>query len=314
MSEKRNPKWKRFEMLVAKIQQKISPNAKVTLDDKIIGRKTRVKRQIDISVRETIGQFDILVVIDCKDYSKPVDVKAVEEFIGLADDVGANKGALVASSGFTNTAKIRAKDAGIDVYSLVDAEDHEWQSYIALPFVCDFRGFGGVKFKIAGSNSILKELSGQDPARIPIYDLNFVEIGTTLTLLWAMWNRGEISNEPGIRQVLLKPEPIFAKSKFGPFVHVEILCEFEILKNLYFGEVPLIKFSSFRDEITGKLVLPSESEIITDVIDSRDVERNWLRIESFDTLAVKPIMELLALDYYPSKIPDDAVFPKISSA
>jgi hypothetical protein len=92
----------------------------------------------------------VLIVIDCKDYSKPVDVKGVEEFLGLVEDVGANKGALVASGGFTKTAKTRAKDAGIDLYKLVDAQDDDWRSYVAMPFVCDFRGFGTGKFKIAG--------------------------------------------------------------------------------------------------------------------------------------------------------------------
>ena len=147
MSEKSDPKWKRFEALVAKLQQEFSPNAKVTLNDKIKGRRTGIERQIDISVRQTIGQFDMLIVIDCKDYSSAVDVKGVEEFLGLVDDVGANKSALVASGGFTQTAKTRAKDAGVDIYSLVDAEDHDWRSFVAIPFVCDFRGFGKIRFK-----------------------------------------------------------------------------------------------------------------------------------------------------------------------
>ena len=36
--------------------------------------------------------------MDCKDYSDPVDVKGVEEFIGLLQDVGANKGGMVTKS------------------------------------------------------------------------------------------------------------------------------------------------------------------------------------------------------------------------
>ncbi len=314
MPKKNDPKWKRFETLVAKLQQGFSPNAKVTLNDKIAGRRSGVKRQIDISVRQTIGQFEILIVIDCKDYSKAVDVKDVEEFLGLVEDVGANKGALVTAGAFTKAAKTRAQDAGVNVYRLVDAEDHDWRSYIAIPFVCDFRGFGKGKFKIAGTNAILRELSEQDPTRIPIYNIKFEYIGTPLTLLRAMWNRREISEEPGIRQILLKPEPLFAKSKHGPFVHIEIIGEFEVLQKLYFGEVPLTKISGFRDEATGNLVLPSNTEIITDVIDTEEVERNWMRITSVESLAVKPFGILTAFDSYPSTISDDTVSPKISGA
>jgi hypothetical protein len=94
-----HPKWKRFESLVARIQKELSPDAKVTLDDKIMGRRSQTFRQIDISVRRVVGQFEILIIIDCKDYAKPVDVKDAEDFLGLAEDVGANKGALVSSNG-----------------------------------------------------------------------------------------------------------------------------------------------------------------------------------------------------------------------
>ena len=307
----RAPKWKRFETLVAKIQQEFTPYATVTLDDKIVGRRSRVSRQIDISVRRTVGQFNILIVIDCKDYSNPIDVKDVEEFLGLIDDVSANKGAMVSSAGFTETAKTRAQDAGVDVYRLVDAEAHDWRSYVAIPVVCDFRGFGMVRFVIGGSIAICNELAQQDPKLIPIYDQNHNLIGGPLMLLWAMWNRREISEEPGLQRIRIKPDPIFVKAQDGHFERIEIIGEFEILQKLYFGELPLTKVTGFRDEVTGNLVLPGNTEIITDWIDSVEVETNWRRIPSLDSLAVKPFMILTAFDYYPSTIPESQDSPKV---
>lgn len=314
MSEKHDPKWKRFETLVAKLQQEISPNAKVTHNDMVMGRRSGVKRQIDISIRQTVGQFNILIVIDCKDYSRPVDLKDIEDFFGIVDDVSANKGAIVSSGGFTKAAKTRARDAGVDIYSLVDAENHDWRSYVAIPVVCDFRGFGKCRFKIGGSIVICKELAQQDPKRIPIYDQKHDLIGTPLTLLWAMWNRREILEEPGLRSVLLNPNPIFVKDNVKKYVQIEIKSEFEISKKLYFGEVALTKATGFRDEVTGKLVLPGNTEIITDYIDSREVERNWQRILSVESLVIKPFMVLEAFDVYPSTIPENAEFPKVSRA
>jgi hypothetical protein len=95
------PKWKRFEDLVANIQQELAGDARLTLNDKIIGKHTGVPRQIDLSIRKTVGQFEILIVIDCKDHAKPIDVKSVEEFMGLAQDVGAHRSAMVAAQGYT---------------------------------------------------------------------------------------------------------------------------------------------------------------------------------------------------------------------
>jgi hypothetical protein len=304
------PKWKRFESLVGKIQQELAPDATIILDDKIMGQRSRTLRQIDISIRRSVGQFEILIIVDCKDYAKPVDVKGVEDFLGLTEDVGANKGALVSSSGFTKAAKIRAKDAGIDVYRLVDAEDHNWRSYITLPIVCDFRGLGMGNFAIHGTKAICEELTQHDPKKIHIYDQHHEYIGSPLTLLWAMWNRREISEDPGFHEISLKPYPIFVKARDGHFEWVEIVGNFEIVQKLYFGGLPLTKVSGFMDEITGKLILPGNFEIITDFLDVVEVEHTWQPIPSIDSLAVKPFAVLTGFDRYPITVSGDMDIPE----
>lgn len=303
MVEENEPKWKRFEKIVAKIQKEFSPNATVTHNDKIVGRRSGVERQIDISIRQSIGQFELLIVIECKDYKIPIDVKGVEEFFGLLDDVAANKGALVSSNGFTDAARNRASEAGVDIYSLVDTENLDWKPNVAIPFVCDFRGFGMCRYKIGGTISICKELSHQDISRVEIYNKDHIKIGTPLTLLWAMWNQRKISPDPGIGKIRLEPNPIFVKNNSDEFERIEIIAEFEVVKKLYFGKVPLTKVSGFIDEGTGKLIIPGNTEIITDFIDSFEVERTWLRIPTIDSLVIKPFMLLEAFDIYPSTIP-----------
>jgi hypothetical protein len=117
----------------------LPPKAEVTHDVKLDGRYSGRKRQIDILVREQVGQYDIKIIIDCKDYKSPVDVKAVEEFYGLLSDVGAQKGVLVCPKGFTTTAKTRAEGLQIDLYSPVDTEAHKWRVKVTIPATCDFR-------------------------------------------------------------------------------------------------------------------------------------------------------------------------------
>ena len=63
--------------------------------------------------------MNIRIVIDCKDYKKPVDVKRVEEFYGMVRDVGAHQGSMVCPAGFSTSAKKRAKRLNIALYSLV---------------------------------------------------------------------------------------------------------------------------------------------------------------------------------------------------
>ena len=74
-------KWKEFEKPVARVQADLAGNGVVTHNDKIIGNITGVERQIDVSIRGRIGQYDTLIVIECKDLGRPLDVKDVEEFI-----------------------------------------------------------------------------------------------------------------------------------------------------------------------------------------------------------------------------------------
>ena len=71
-----------LELLVTKIQQVFAPHATVTHDAKLVGRKSKRSRQIDVLVRDKIGQYDSMIISDCKDYNRPVDVKGVEEFWG----------------------------------------------------------------------------------------------------------------------------------------------------------------------------------------------------------------------------------------
>jgi hypothetical protein len=71
-----------------------------------------------------VGQFQILVVIDCKDYYHPLDIKDVEEFISMSQDVGAHRAAMVDAKGYSEAAKLRAKGAQIELYTVVDTGDH----------------------------------------------------------------------------------------------------------------------------------------------------------------------------------------------
>jgi hypothetical protein len=133
------PEWQQLELLVASIQRQLAPGAKVTHNAKLFGQQSETQRQVDVLVEQTIGPCFIRIVIDCKDYASPVDVKGVEEFHGLMVDVGANKGALVCPAGFTKASKKRAKKLDIDLFSPADTDTHKWQVSMAVPTICDFR-------------------------------------------------------------------------------------------------------------------------------------------------------------------------------
>jgi hypothetical protein len=298
MPNKETPKWKRFENLVGQVQKTLSPEAEVLLSQKIVGRKTKVQRQVDILVRQSVGQYKITIIVECKDYNRPVDVKDIEKFIGLIDDTGANKGALVAANGFTDAARARAVGSGIDLYGLVDAEAHDWQTYVTIPVVCDFRGLGKVRARFGYSSVAARSwLATQDSPAITLYKLDRHPLGMVLQLVWLMWNQHQLPSEPGeYSGVTLLDGDFLICLDDGTFHEVKATIDLEVISELYFGQVPLINVKGFQDQVTGDL---HTAGFTTDFIDVAKVEQHWLKIESAGVLAVKPLLTLKALDVYP---------------
>jgi len=153
-SDTETPKWKRFEELIAKIQNDLAGDAVVRHNDRIMGARSGVLRQIDVSIRSRVGQFDLLIVMDCKDHQRPLDVKDVEDFIGLAQDVAAHKAAMVAVNGYSEAAKRRAQDAGVNLYRPLDTGDHDWKALVEIPTVIEF--VGPTKFSLSSQGSMAK--------------------------------------------------------------------------------------------------------------------------------------------------------------
>lgn len=288
-------KWQRFEALVAQIQRTLAPQAKITQHEKILGKRSKVSREIDIAVRQNIGQYSVFIAIDCKDYKTPVDVKDVEEFIGLVEDVFANKGAIVSASGFTQAARTRAADTGIDVYRLIDAEKHEWQSYVSIPVLCDFRRVKTFCFSFTPIGSF--RMVPQDPRTIVLFNQNGKPIDTTLNLLYEKWNSASLPDAPGEhRDIKIANVITFVKSDSGDLHPVEVTASIRVEKNLYFGQLPLLKVKGFEDQVSGRLITKGFE---TEYLDVVEVERNWQKVKSEEQLAVKPVFSLVALDNYP---------------
>src|SRR5438046_3074877 len=109
-----DPRWRRFEKLVARMQATLAPDSRVIHDDKILGRQNGQTRQIDVSLRTTVAATEILIVVQCKDYANSVDVNDVGTFASVVEDVQAAKGVMVAVNGYTQAAKDLAKAKSID--------------------------------------------------------------------------------------------------------------------------------------------------------------------------------------------------------
>lgn len=279
-----------LELLVQKIQQQLAPQADVLHNVKLEGRRTGAKRQIDVLVREKIGQYDISIVIDCKDYKHPVDVKGVEEFAGLLDDVGAQKGVLVCPVGFTANAKTRAAGLQIDLYSPVDTDPHKWQASPTIPALCDFR-VAGVSFGVSCSAPLPFMLPFGFFSDNMIYDEQGNPLGTCYGKMLERWNSGELSDHLGVTEEIniFGDIPVQTDNGYGQLCPVSVYVGIDVREQLFSGQLPILQMSGFKDEMTGKVITNAFS---VGLLDPDEIEENWTPVTSESELEVKPVIRL----------------------
>ncbi|MDQ1583826.1 MAG: hypothetical protein QOF36_1880, partial [Microbacteriaceae bacterium] len=119
--------WLAYELGVADaIRHKVGPAASVEHNVQIRGQ-TGQGRQIDIAVRGSLfGLGDALLVVECKDRGRPVDVGGIDAFVGLVEDVRADFGLLITASGVTATGQARADAKRLRVRVLGRDELERW--------------------------------------------------------------------------------------------------------------------------------------------------------------------------------------------
>ena len=282
-----------LEILVARIQKQLVPDAEVLHDVRLDGRKSKRKRQIDVLVKQMIGQYEIQIVIDCKDYARPVDVKGVEAFYGLLSDVGAQKGVLVCPKGFSDAAKTRAEGWQIDLYSPVDTDPHKWQAKPTIPALCDFRT-AGMTFGLRTNAPLPFTMSHDFFSKNIVYDKEKNELGTMLVSAMDKWNEGRFPTEVGVHRDL----PVFdtlevlTDNGYGMIVPVEMYLSLYVERQLYFGQFPIPKISGFKDEISGGIIT---NAFTVGILSPEEVQRDWQKIDTEEEAPIEPVISLTGL-------------------
>jgi hypothetical protein len=104
--------WRDYEdHIYEKLKEWAGDQATVEFDQSLPGRFSKIDRQIDVLVRgrfANVTNRDMVAVVDCKYYTRKIDVKKVDEFLGFLDDTQADMGLLITNKGFSQSAKDRA--------------------------------------------------------------------------------------------------------------------------------------------------------------------------------------------------------------
>jgi hypothetical protein len=290
------PKWKRFEKVIHDIHSQLAPQgAVVTLDDRIIGSESGAERQIDVSIRVNVAGYNILIVIECKDQGRPIDVTELGAFSSLAKDVNANKGVMISSSGYTEAALNLAKARAIDVRTYVDTESTDWRSEVSIPVLLKRIRLGKVSFSFASVPGYPFALgTSRSVPEIETYLSDGTPAGTIRSLLAKKWNDKQIPYTPGQHTVVLAEHVVVPVGSTD--AHMRIGASVIVERCYYLGPLP-IKVVGLRDEQTGSLWA---KEFLTDFIEPAKIERGelpgWAQLPNIDELSIRPVITLNYVD------------------
>ncbi len=303
------PKWKQFEKLIHQLHAQFGAEF-VTLDDKVMGCESKVERQLDVTIRATVHQYKIFVVIECKDEARPVDVGAMGEFASLLRDVKANKGVMISTSGFTTAAVDMARACGIETRTYLDTENIDWRSEVTIPVLLSRTKLDsfGVRFSsVPGFRCAI-------PTNIPSPLIEtFAEDGTPLgpiiTLLGKRWNHDDRLHQPGEHSLVLAEHALLDVGDVR--YHTKLEARIKVKHCLYLGPLP-IKMVGFRDEQDGSL---AAQEIKTDFIEPGRIERGevpgWVELSTDEKIAIEVMLQMGYVDCLPESAEDMAGGPDV---
>ena len=128
--------WQQYEREIEVQFREAYPSARITPNAKLIGKFSKVERQIDLLIEEQASDFAFRIVVDAKRRGRKIDVGDVEAFLGLTRDVEAHTGMMVALEGYTPAAVNRAHYDDLDVVLDVLNFDElkAFQGFTAIPY------------------------------------------------------------------------------------------------------------------------------------------------------------------------------------
>ena len=131
--------WQQYEREIEEQFRQTYPLAQITHDAKLVGKFSKVERQIDLLIEERASDFAFRIVVDAKYRGRKIDVSDIEAFIGLTRDVEAHTGMMIALEGYTPAAVNRAHSDDLDIIlDVLNLEELKvFQGFAAFPYSGD---------------------------------------------------------------------------------------------------------------------------------------------------------------------------------
>jgi Restriction endonuclease len=276
--------WKGFERLAERIAGDLHPNATVTWNDHLPGRFTEKKRQIDVSIRWSDGDREQLTIVQARDRSRPADVNAIGEFVAVVEDVGASRGVMVCRSGFAKDAKTYARNKGIALYNLHDAESRDWRLELTIPllwidlhpsadFPCRIHLNKGEQLPLEDNEPVLHVPGGPRIHPAAVFE--------------QLWNERAIPDTPVVRHTIQSAPlctPVMRVDGQAEWREVDLQVVYEVERRAWLGQFTPNQCRGLLDYLDNDAFTASHLPI-----GEIPTERNdqWVEIDDPDGIAVR---------------------------
>lgn len=297
--EKLDPKWKRFEKIIHDMHAQLVPQgAIVTPDDKLMGRESNTERQLDVTIRANVAGYGIFIVIECRNESRPIDVNGIGEFATKLEDVMANKGIMISTSGFTASAVTMAKARGIVTRTYIDTENADWRQDVAVSILLIRHSFiYQINFASIPGYPFPTSEWGEPPQKIKLRSPTGESLGRIESIVDKMWIDEIIPHEEGTHRVPLVKHAVMTVA--GKEVHAELEVTVQVKHHAYLGALP-VKMVGFRDEqekfLTTKKITTAEIDAPAII---NGTAPGWAELPSAKDLSIRTTMTLTTFDCLP---------------
>jgi hypothetical protein len=164
----------------------------------------------------------------------------------MVEDVGANKGALISVRGFTKAAKVRAKDAGINLYTLIDAKNEEWGTYVTAPMLVRDAQLKAYSITFEGVPGKPFMIRNQNWNEMPLYREDGTFINYMRNLVLDRWEDNTIPAKPGqYNKIPLTPEDTWTEVD-GSLYIVKLFLNALVTEDMRFGHIRGLRESRRR--------------------------------------------------------------------
>lgn len=247
-------------------------NAKVSKNIKIIGKKSGEKREIDVLIEGMVGAFPVNIVVEAKNYNKPVGIEKVESLNSKLGDVGGNMGVLVCPNGFTKAARNLALSNGIKLYEVFDPKLGNKNLFI--PLRCIMPNIAGFSYEVA--HRTLGEFSiSQDVSTWQFHVGS--EILNARQLVWHAWNNGMIPQDAGEHVANFNAMTMSDIKNPKHLQYCEIKIHIKVVEKFYLKLVPA---SFLRESSSGKVYFNLDMHLASK---ENDMEKaGWKEFPSFE--------------------------------